>query len=491
MQAVREARLAMNVIVSSSETRRKDKKIFKELSIWLKMVEERAAKWDASSIRPPISREQSESVTVEIARPGVGIRTAEVETVSPGKTPCQHLFERVRSPDCRGRTKNQGKDDKSLAQAFMDAKHSFGKKFGFQGTSKEFSLAVLSCRLPNESSANVNVGDELLVLQVSCIVHCLRVERFEIFVAVMVLMASFDRTMPKHALDKALAVMGRELYLLDPGCDRSTELAKMFPKDELSRFEMSALANWVKKLCPTRVSIIALCTEVVDADLIAREKCKENSAVSRLSVLESIEWHPQGAITKTSKWQQYLALLYVISSFMLSLVVGVANFGNRDGIFERISDVAQTATVLLVSIFGLVKLTSEDDNAIRNVLFGHKVLRTARDVQRVVGAKTERELRIMIAQSRKEMKWLDPDRTSYATGGASGTMKLKRGMELLDFVDAGWRINGNRMVQWDQNPDTMKSLYFTCDRYGFAYIFKDDKHVYPDFGNFNCPIEVR
>lgn len=112
MQAVREARLAMNVIVSSSETRKKDKKIFKELSIWLETVKDRAAKWDGSSSPPPISREQSESISVVIARPGAGSRTAEVETVSPGKTPCQKLFERVRSPDCRGKTRNQGKYDK-------------------------------------------------------------------------------------------------------------------------------------------------------------------------------------------------------------------------------------------------------------------------------------------------------------------------------------------------------------------------------------------
>lgn len=373
----------------------------------------------------------------------------------------------------------------------MDAKHSFGDEFWFHGTSKDFNLAVVSCRLPDGSSDNIEVGDELLVLQVACIVHSLSVERFEFFVAVMVLMASFDRTMPKPALDKALAVMGRDLYLLDPGHDRSTELAEMFPEDEVSRFEKSALASWVKKLCATRVNIIALCTYIVDADLKAREQCKENSAGSRLSVLESIEWHPQGAVVQTPKWRQFLAWLYVTFAFMLSVVVGVANFGNRDGLFERISDVAQTATLLLVSIFGLVKLTSEDDNAIRNVLFGRKVLRTAQDVQRVVCAKNERELRVMIARSRKEMKWLDPDRTSFATGGASGTLKLRKGMGIVDFVDAGWRISGNRMVQWDQSPESTKSLFFTCDRYGFAQIFKDSKHVYPDWGNFNCPIEVR
>ena len=70
-----------------------------------------------------------------------------------------------------------------------------------------------------------------------------------------------------------------------------------------------------------------------------------------------------------------LAIGWVIVACIISVLVGALNLVKRNNAFERFMDSVSTATLLLVSVFGLIKLTSEDDNAIRNTLLGHKILR--------------------------------------------------------------------------------------------------------------------
>lgn len=52
----------------------------------------------------------------------------------------------------------------------------------------------------------------------------------------------------------------------------------------------------------------------------------------------------------------------------------------------------QTSITLLVSVFGLLKLTSEDENAIRNALSGYKILKTPSQIKTYLGLETLKEL---------------------------------------------------------------------------------------------------
>lgn len=103
---------------------------------------------------------------------------------------------------------------------------------------------------------------------------------------------------------------------------------------------------------------------------------------SNALVLKSIEHHPEGAIVKASQVEQGVAIGYVLLATGIAILAGVLNFAGRDNAFERMTDTATTATFLLVSVFGLAKLKSEDDNVIRNTLLGYKLLRTGGDVEK-------------------------------------------------------------------------------------------------------------
>ncbi|KAI0563736.1 polyketide-type polyunsaturated fatty acid synthase PfaA [Gracilaria domingensis] len=68
--------------------------------------------------------------------------------------------------------------------------------------------------------------------------------------------------------------------------------------------------------------------------------------------------------------RQILAWVYIALSVVISCVCAGKNWPRRDNAFERAKDAVDVATLLLVSVFGLVKLTSEDPNALKSLARG-------------------------------------------------------------------------------------------------------------------------
>lgn len=504
MQAVWDMKKAMELLAASSKVRNSDKVMYVEIRLWLETVEDRADSFRGiSSELQPISAGCLNETAVLIEDSNDDRPRAEL---------CEGFFRRVRPPADSG-----GRACASLAHAMEESGHCFDNLpslSSLSGPASAFNRTVEQVVAANDNHAMFKIDpqseekvskEKRLVFQVACLVRFTALRRFELFIAAAVLLANCDRKMPARSIAKAQFVMSRELGIF---------------KDEINCIATENVKRVPLNLSPE--AVLRLCIDLEWWDR-AHAICSQRVTVQRrpllrrldgsppwyfrfssvffcveldfpqessLQLLESIQWHPEGGVINVPKPKQAVALLYVVSAVVFSIAVGVFNVGNRDGVFERVSDAVQTATVLLVSVFGLLKLTSEDENAIRNVLFGRKVLRTVRDIKNAVGASRENDLKILVARSEKEMAWLDQDGSSYATGGAGGSIRLTRGMRLSDFYGAGWRIDGCRMVRVESGDG--KGPRFECGSDNFAVIDRANVNLpYPEFSNPSCPKEVQ
>lgn len=80
--------------------------------------------------------------------------------------------------------------------------------------------------------------------------------------------------------------------------------------------------------------------------------------------------------------RQIVAWIYIVSIVILSFLCAYLNIPGRDNIYDRVKDAFDVMTILLVSVFGLVKLTSEDPNALRNIALGRKLISTLEDANK-------------------------------------------------------------------------------------------------------------
>lgn len=68
--------------------------------------------------------------------------------------------------------------------------------------------------------------------------------------------------------------------------------------------------------------------------------------------------------------RQILAWTYIGFSIFIAVMCALENWSDRQNAFERFKDSIDIVTFLLVSVFGLVKLTSEDRNVLQNLARG-------------------------------------------------------------------------------------------------------------------------
>lgn len=104
--------------------------------------------------------------------------------------------------------------------------------------------------------------------------------------------------------------------------------------------------------------------------------------------------------------------------------------------YERLGDGVQVITVLLVTVFGLVKLTSEDDNAIRNVILGRKILRNSSDVSRYLKAEWK-DIYLALVTTEEEIPWLEDHNIGYSKARATGNIRTPGMPTVGDLVKVG------------------------------------------------------
>lgn len=142
-----------------------------------------------------------------------------------------------------------------------------------------------------------------------------------------------------------------------------------------------------------------------------------------------------GGVVSAQAIVMVYAWLYVAMVISLSVLVYVRNWGGRENVMERISDVIWVVTTLLISAFGLVKLTSEDPHAIRNSLRGRRGLMNARQVYEYLempvldyGVSWKDALKGMAAAWPGKMEWLSSEETCFCDGDRIGDIRLPGGL---------------------------------------------------------------
>lgn len=217
--------------------------------------------------------------------------------------------------------------------------------------------------------------------------------------------------------------------------------------------------------------------------------------LSTYASLEPIHAHPEGGRLRSKRRYVVLSRAYVIVVFTFSMVVAILNFGNRDNVFERIFDAVQVSTLLLVTIFGLVKLTSEDPNVIRNNFLGYRVVRSARDVVRAWGLNSEDEVKKALAYSQRPQGWLDKDGSCYVVTGRGRGILLSYGIESRLLYEIGGDFDDNRYFRGndtkghliDIESSELKTAHFreTDIRHLFPILSQTNRMV-SLVGTMNC-----
>lgn len=187
--------------------------------------------------------------------------------------------------------------------------------------------------------------------------------------------------------------------------------------------------------------------------------------------LQNIKHHVEGGKVPINRLKQAAAITYVTAVISLSVSVAVVNVADRSNIFERLSDAAQTATLFLVSVFGLVKLTSEDQNAIRNTLLGRRILRKPDDFVKYAGVKNVEDLKMVMSRCTKGLEWLDAKECCYVRMGGGGNVPIAGGLTKEQLEDAGHAFAGNRIFMNGEE----KGLLTERIEDGTCHIHRKDK----------------
>lgn len=157
-----------------------------------------------------------------------------------------------------------------------------------------------------------------------------------------------------------------------------------------------------------------------------------------------IRYVGDGGRVSSSALSLIVVWLYIILAVTISVLASTLNWADRENILERVSDGVWVVTSLLISVFGLVKLTSEDPNAIRHALTGYKVLLKPRDVYEYLclpnfcdKANWEHVLKGVVAMYPNALEWMSSHETCYASVEPIGNMRLAGGLRVQTAVGFG------------------------------------------------------
>lgn len=111
--------------------------------------------------------------------------------------------------------------------------------------------------------------------------------------------------------------------------------------------------------------------------------------------LDLVEYSPDGGKLKLRGWCRALAWVYVGVSVFLGVYTGTQNLASRLNVYERVMDCIQVVTLMLISVFGLLKLTSSDVSVVR-------VARSPKALLLSLGMESESQLKSKLAVRGKE-----------------------------------------------------------------------------------------
>lgn len=175
-----------------------------------------------------------------------------------------------------------------------------------------------------------------------------------------------------------------------------------------------------------------------------------------------------GVHYKGNRKHQIAAWLYITLAAIVSLAVGITNAGGRSGVYERVMDVFATASFLLVSVFGLVKLRSEDQGVLHNTLRGYELITSFKRVAEVTSGGDKELLRKCANLGLGNFSWLNSAGSCYATVDTTGVVLYSDGISNATLADNCWYYGGKTA----SNMITGRTA--SVSRWGNKYHFQYD-----------------
>lgn len=124
-----------------------------------------------------------------------------------------------------------------------------------------------------------------------------------------------------------------------------------------------------------------------------------------------------------AKWAVLAARLWVAFVSILALVTGILNFGGRENLFERITDCISVIGIGLFTIFGFIKLASDDADVIKNLLVGIKIMARYKNIKSDIERHIDITVEEIMLMAEGEVCWADPDSFCYSRTSRRGTFK--------------------------------------------------------------------
>lgn len=194
--------------------------------------------------------------------------------------------------------------------------------------------------------------------------------------------------------------------------------------------------------------------------------------------LDSVEYSPDGGKLKLRGWCRVLAWLYVGFSVFLGVYTGMQNLASRVNAYERVMDCIQVMTLLLISVFGLLKLTSSDVNAVRNTLKGYRIARSPKALLLSIGMESESQLKAKLAVRGKDIPWMENYNCCILDHiKCTGVLRFQQMTRLDDIVAADGLIAGGCIVLIPRKALNTRraSRWFHLDKFR--------EHATPTVGN--------
>lgn len=105
------------------------------------------------------------------------------------------------------------------------------------------------------------------------------------------------------------------------------------------------------------------------------------------------------------KVRMYISWVYILIVISSAFTCSYLNLNRRSEIFDRLKDFVEIIGFFFLTVFGLIKLTTEDPNALKNLLIGRKFVKTLKEVSKYIGPSHE-SLQKYVSVSRERHFWL-------------------------------------------------------------------------------------
>lgn len=156
-----------------------------------------------------------------------------------------------------------------------------------------------------------------------------------------------------------------------------------------------------------------------------------------------IQVNPTGSFVTGLRQRQGFTWGYIIVSALAALLVGVTNAGDRDNGYDQLKDSLDVATVLLVSVFGVFKLRSDDPNALTNLAAGRRPVANLLEATQLLRGGVDNIQRLLATDRGGNARWAGANGCCYAravdgagleTGAASVPALKQAGFFFLESV---------------------------------------------------------